>query len=661
MPRRLRGIGGAGLVLALTGLAAEQVAAPASPHWVLPGEVLVLYSARWPDEDQNGRSDSADVAEYYAARRGIPPRNLLGLELDGGGAKPRTLSYAEFFEHVLVPTRRRVAELARAGVRIHYLVTSYGIPLTVRTGLDGRAGEHPVWDKTTHDASTRALTGWLVNLEENFEAGVDPATGKPGPPGGRRAEPGAPPLGARRGQIVFGAVHTLLARTDGSRSFRVVRDELPPDRTAYLVVHLGGDTVEISRGLVDKALYGERYLQSYAGQPDHPYYGRVWLDHHPGRDAGHRPSLVAAALWFQGLLPTSVFAPANRAQPWYRGQPWDVRTDNGEQEIGSTVGDAARLHRATAEATIERVDVESRAVTLAIPRGKRPPDPAPAAYFAAGEAVESDGGARTTIVALLSENRVRLASVAGFKAGDALRWRQEGGFPLRDVAFYYGYYSLRRYHDVYQFRVGAVGSHMDSGSIVWARAALRRGITATAGAIAEPASGGLPQMGGTFAALTAGHDVAEAFCAAIPLNARWNTVVFGDPLYAPFRAAGKLPDVTSPVIERVRLSPLPDAGGERSVRVEAELGGTEPEERDDVALWQVEYGPTPAYGQVIPYMEWPDPEDRTFREDRRYFYTRRFRIEVNGLRPGAEYHFRVSARDPFGHVGVATARVVTPP
>ena len=70
----------------------------------------------------------------------------------------------------------------------------------------------------------------------------------------------------------------------------------------------------------------------------------------------------------------------------------------------------------------------------------------------------------------------------------------------------------------------------------------------------EPVSAGLPFMASAFAALTSGHDVAEAFYSAIPFNTRWNTVVFGDPLYAPFRIRNKRLDETPPAIEHLMVT-----------------------------------------------------------------------------------------------------------
>ena len=656
------GVGGRGrlsaliVVGALVATAGSAADIPAAPERVTPPEVLILYNSAWPDEDGNHRSDSLDVAEYYAARRGIPRDQLLGLAVTERESRSAELAYPDLFRRVLVPTRRRLAELAARGTQIHYLVTCYGMPLVVRTKLD-KQNEHPIWKPSDADADTRALGGWLVNVEENFQAGVA-VTGKPGPRGGPSARQGSGPLGGALDDIALAWIRGAFERPDPPLSFKTLRAASPARRETYLVTHLGGETLEISRGLVDKALYAERYLQNFAAQPAHPYQGRVWLDHDGGTGAGHRSSLVATALWFEGLTPASVFSPANRAQPWYQGPPWDVRMDNAEREIGSrtSADPSAPLHVATVSAAIERVDAAARVVTLAAGG-----EPAPAAFFPIGEVVESSGGGRAEVVAVTSDRTLVVSTVARLNPGETLTWRQAAAFPLTDVMFYYGYYGLGQYHDVYQFPVGAVGSHMDSASVVWARAAMRRGITATAGAVTEPSSAGLPFMLSAFAALTSGHDVAEAFYSAIPFNTRWNTVIFGDPLYAPFRSQGKRPDETPPEIEPLTLTPLRAPGGGRSVRVGARLAAATPEQADDIALWQVEYGLTPEYGSVVPYVEWPDPGDPRLSERRRYWYTRRFTYELAGLLPGRDYHVRVSARDPFANVGTISATVTTLP
>src|SRR5438552_15000351 len=103
-----------GLILAAWFLRVTGSDAQTTPlqGWVTPQEVLVLFNTRWPDENGNYRSDSQDVAEYYATRRGIPMEHLLGLAVTERQGKPDTLAYPDFFRRVLAPTRQRLAELA---------------------------------------------------------------------------------------------------------------------------------------------------------------------------------------------------------------------------------------------------------------------------------------------------------------------------------------------------------------------------------------------------------------------------------------------------------------------------------------------------------------------------------------------------------------------
>src|SRR5262249_52846008 len=152
----------------------------------------------------------------------------------------------------------------------------------------------------------------------------DRTTGRPGMRGDAAAAPGSSPLGTAVGDIALPWIRDAFNSPEQGGSFKTLRQASIARRDTYLVTHLGGETLEISLGLVDKALYAERYLQNFASRPAHPYYGRVWLDHNGGTGAGHRGSLLAAALWFKGLIKLSVFAPGNQAQPWYLGPPWDV-------------------------------------------------------------------------------------------------------------------------------------------------------------------------------------------------------------------------------------------------------------------------------------------------------------------------------------------------
>src|SRR5262245_47691465 len=90
------------LAMRLQGWLGREGEAETPKESVVPGEVVVLFNKTWPDEDNNGRSDSQDVAEYYAVRRGIPADRLLGLDVSELDTKRGRLSYPEFFDRILV-------------------------------------------------------------------------------------------------------------------------------------------------------------------------------------------------------------------------------------------------------------------------------------------------------------------------------------------------------------------------------------------------------------------------------------------------------------------------------------------------------------------------------------------------------------------------------
>jgi uncharacterized protein (TIGR03790 family) len=111
--------------------------------------------------------------------------------------------------------------------------------------------------------------------------------------------------------------------------------------------------------------------------------------------------------------------------------------------------------------------------------------------------------------------------------------------PLRcdGAIFYAGWYSLNRYNDVFTWKSGAIGIHLDSLSALnprtgsnWAANALQRGITITSGAVDEPGLEALPRPDGIVHDLLAGANVGDAFLrntAAL----KWMVINIGDPLF----------------------------------------------------------------------------------------------------------------------------------
>ncbi len=108
-----------------------------------------------------------------------------------------------------------------------------------------------------------------------------------------------------------------------------------------------------------------------------------------------------------------------------------------------------------------------------------------------------------------------------------------------DALFYAGWYSYYNYNDAFVWAPGAIGGHLDSCSAcdlrsgTWSAEALRRGITATFGAVNEPYVAGMPEYDQLFLYLTQGANFGEAAYESTQLSL-WMMVFVGDPLYRPF-------------------------------------------------------------------------------------------------------------------------------
>jgi hypothetical protein len=116
---------------------------------------------------------------------------------------------------------------------------------------------------------------------------------------------------------------------------------------------------------------------------------------------------------------------------------------------------------------------------------------------------------------------------------------------MPNVALYIGWYRLRSYEDVFSFNPGAIGYHMASAEAVtihdpnergWCKNALGRGITATLGSVGEPYLDAFPEPARFTRLLLSGkYPLVEVYY----LTSRyvsWRMVLFGDPLYNPFKA-----------------------------------------------------------------------------------------------------------------------------
>jgi len=123
-----------------------------------------------------------------------------------------------------------------------------------------------------------------------------------------------------------------------------------------------------------------------------------------------------------------------------------------------------------------------------------------------------------------------------------VRFHRPGEAP--DVAVYIGWYRLRQYEDAFTFRPGAIGYHMASAEAMsvhakketgWCKNALEHGITVTLGSIGEPYLDAFPEPLAFVALLMTGqYSLVETYY----LTNRWvswRMVLFGDPLYNPWK------------------------------------------------------------------------------------------------------------------------------
>jgi len=654
-----------GLTCAAVLLAAGGLASADNPTFrVQPSEVLVVFNDTFKDADGNGKSDSRDVAEYYATRRGIPKENLLPLDLQGRKGRPIGRDYPDFYERILTPVHRKLETRAADGKplkdRIVYIVVCYGVPVALDVHLEGKEGEHPFRPgRRAGGAGRRSVDQWLIDIEANFHGGYDKATRKPtrsrsraAPPVGSTqptTRPAVPTLGGRRADIRHAELFGLYMDPRRAKHFKELKRTYPKRFPYYLVTRLG-----LSPGIaarqVDGALYAERYLRLAAGDPrDGDWHPRIVLDHQDRFAADHVASLASLAAILNGHGPRPLFAPSRQGLL----KPWPMTVDNRGPEIGQPGKDKVP-HPPTLTATIDAdgVDTAGRRVRLT-PKGRGRRKTRTALYWSPGLEITSASGGKATVLALdLPRNALRLSSVEGFKPGNTITWQSPGAFPITDCFFYYGYYGLGQRWDCYRFLPGAIGIHVDSSCMTWARHQLSRGLSVAFGVVTEPYSAGIPYMNCGWVGIATGHDVCESLYAGLYANTRWAGVLFADPLYAPFRSLG-LRDTTRPVIRRVKA----ERGRAGELVVTAELDDRTPDQRADIALFKIDYGPTAKCGRTVPYFDWPEPGKTGRVTGRRYGYTRRFRHTIAGLQANTTYRLRVTARDPYGNV--ATSRTMT--
>jgi uncharacterized protein (TIGR03790 family) len=628
------------VVLAALAVALAAVARADDEAWRPDGRnVLVIYQADDTTCDAAGRGESKNVAEYYALRRRVPPENLLGVNINGLYGSKGSLEYKDFYDRILKPVSERLAKPGPDGKslsqRICYIAICPPVPYAMNTHHADKDDQN--WFGKT---SCRSVSQFLISVEANLLAGVNEQTGAPGPGA-------AGPLGSVQQELVL-PIFGQYSRPEQARHFRQLRSAEPGKFDFYLVTHLGVDYAS-ARDMIDGGLYAQRYLR--LGGPDETavFQPAIWLDQKYKFAADHVLAMSRAAAIVQGI----------RGGGFDEGKGlrrvWPLVIDNQIEEIGLEVDGAQ--HKPTVTSVIAPDGVSKEGIRLIDPRQSVYPDDVPGVFYfppggrlvalAKDTPVSNPATAPAKAAAVVigmdfGKNRLLLDSTRNFAPGDIVAWVWPGRFPADDVFLFYGFYGLDTYEDVVKWPAGAVGIHVDSCCMTWARGAIHRGIAATFGVTAEPLSAGIPYGDQALLALASGYDWAEASFGGLRLGQRWAGVVLGDPLYAPFRSL-MLQDKTAPVLAPVDVR----VEGDKAT-LSVSLAGTNDDELADVALFRLEYGPSASYGKTVEFYDWPSPEKSRDVPGRRFGYSRHFRTVLTGLGAGP-VHYRLTARDPAGH------------
>jgi len=426
-------------------------------------------------------------------------------------------------------------------------------------------------------------------------------------------------------------------------SFKSLKAKDPRKFAFYLVTRLGTDLSTAAR-MVDGSMYAEKYLSSrwykwINGEVSPP---GIYID----EKFRFAPDQV---LHLMNCI--AVVREGRASGEDFVMKDWNFVVDNHLSEIGVYNRKTRTLHKPTVEARISRIDEGKRILYLEFKKIRKVKLPL-SYFFDTGNIITNRRGIKAKIESInLKDNAIGVESTEGFKKGDIIRYIWEKNFPIHDAFFFYGAYGLGRYEDVFLFPPGAIGIHVDSCCMNWARKSLQRGISATFGVVIEPFSCGIPYGDIVLRSLMNGNDMAEAMASSIYMAQRWAGVVFCDPLYAPFRYPPAI-DATKPVIGRIEIK----AEKRDKLRIEVFLGGKTEEELVDVAVFKLQYGTTREYQWSVPFYRWsvlPEGGGNGRRNrilDVMYSgYSRRKTWIIKKPAGKGTYFFRITARDPAGN------------
>ena len=510
--------------------------APSAALALSAGDLIVVYNRNVPE--------SQGVAAYYAAKRRVPPDNLVGVAV----STSEDMSRADFDKNLAPPVRAAVEKLKATG-KTPALLLVYGIPLRVG-GVAATGADKPFQELAA--AKAAEYQDLVVQLTRRLD---ELTPGLPKAPGWKSPAP----------RVTYSTRHVLeMAQESHARG--VVYLEKQPEAAARdeimtVLIKLGGTSPE------GRALQSRVARSQGRGHQD-------FLDHHDVMSTEVQEAI------FRGILPDNALTTAAA-----------IRVTNGLMGELKFWDDARQLYKT--RQTMAAVDSEMtlimagtyqpagwlpnpfnlrferlpaiarvRARTLMVGRLDGP-TPAVARRLV-DDALATERQGLTGVFYIdargltgkeeagnyvwFDHHLLHLAEV--LKEFSALKLVLDKGPGLMppgsapDAALYCGWYSLAKYVPAFSWKRGAVGYHVASseattlkkpGSQVWCKRMLEEGVAATLGPVAEPYLFSFPLPDQFFPVLMTGQPtLLEAYFLTVP-QVSWMQILIGDPLYRPFK------------------------------------------------------------------------------------------------------------------------------
>jgi uncharacterized protein (TIGR03790 family) len=513
-------------------------------------------------------SDSLAVARYYATRRGIPSERIIQLDLP----TRETMSRAQYEERLVGPVR---AMLVAKGLTrtIRVLVTTYGLPLRVDAPQSNETEQRWVQDAMERQRFARGYLTQIPEWATHIAASRLPDDSSSTPPKPKTFEGDRMLL-----EEVNRAIGEVVARLKQAET-REARGTIEQwnQQLARMIVQVGG-TATLIRNIQGADQQTQANVAKLRQQVQSTQTAiRVLTDASSDMNRKQAYQLTERMFGLEGILSLATAEVETYSYKdgdasldselallwWDRDQyPIAGRFPNplfhGNALLGHSLPSqmptiiVSRLDAPTPQLAMDLVDrameTEQRGLVgkaYIDSRGLQPDGTVGYGYYDQGLRDLADLLRTHSTYPVVLEDTER-------------RFSQRGEAP--DVALYSGWYKLRSYEDAFTFNPGAIGYHIASGEAVsihdpkeagWCKNALERGITVTLGPTGEPYVDAFPLPNEFFALLLTGrYTLAEAYVLTTRYIS-WRMVLFGDPLYNPWRGRGVVEEKET-VLQRLR-------------------------------------------------------------------------------------------------------------